>query len=65
MNERKEGIFNRLLELCEHKNLSVNALAGISSVSPSNVKNIINCGSQNTGVVTTKKLYDGFRCFTF
>ena len=58
MNTRK-AVANRLLELCEERNLSVNALARISAVPPSTLKNIINGGSQNAGVVTPKKLCDG------
>ncbi len=54
-----KAVANRLLELCESKNLSVNALARISAVPPSTLKNIINGGSQNSGIVTLKKLCDG------
>lgn len=48
MNTRK-AVANRLLELCEQKNLSINALARISAVPPSALKSIINGGSQNVG----------------
>ncbi len=58
MNTRK-AVANRLLELCEQKKLSVNALARISAVPPSTLKNIINGGSKNAGIVTLKKLCDG------
>lgn len=58
MNTRK-AIAGRLLELCEQKKLTVNALARISAVPPSTLKNIINGGSKNAGVVTLKKLCDG------
>ncbi len=58
MNTRK-AVANRLLELCEKKNLSINALARTSAVPPSTLKNIINGGSQNAGIVTIKKLCDG------
>lgn len=58
MNTRT-AVANRLLELCEEKNLTVNALARISAVPPSTLKNIINGGSQNAGIVTIKKLCDG------
>ncbi len=58
MNTRK-AVANRLLELCEEKRLSVNALARISAVPPSTLKNIINGGSQNAGIVTLKKICDG------
>ena len=57
--DTRRAIANRLLELCEEKRLSVNALARISAVPPSTLKNIINGGSKNAGIVTLKKLCDG------
>lgn len=56
---------NRLLELCEQKKLTVNALARIYAVPPSTLKNIINGGSRNAGVVTLKKLCDGLEISLF
>ncbi len=64
MNTRK-AVAYRLLELCEQKKLSVNALARISAVPPSTLKNIINGGSKNAGVVTLKKLCDGLEISLF
>ncbi len=64
MNTRK-AVADRLLELCEQKNLSVNALARTSAVPPSTLKNIINGGSQNAGIVTIKKLCDGLEISLF
>lgn len=63
--DTRKAVANRLLELCEEKNLSVNALARISAVPPSTLKNIINGGSQNAGVVTLKKLCDGLEISLF
>ncbi len=57
--DTRQAVANRLLQLCEQKNLSVNALARVSAVPPSTLKNIINGGSQNAGIVTLKKLCDG------
>ena len=48
-----------MLALCEKNRLSVNALARLSAVPPSTLKNIINGGSKNAGIVTIKKLCDG------
>lgn len=64
MSTRK-AVANRLLELCEQKNLSVNALARASAVPPSTLKNIINGGSLNAGIVTIKKLCDGLEISLF
>jgi len=57
--DTRQAVANRLLELCEQKRLSVHALARLSAVPPSTLKNIINGGSQNAGIVTLKKLCDG------
>ena len=56
---KKEAIANRILQLCEERGIAVNALAGISGVSPSTVYSILNEKSQNPGAVTIKKLCDG------
>ena len=63
--DTRKAVSNRLLELCEQKGLSVNALARTSAVPPSTVKNIINGGSQNAGIVTIKKLCDGLEISLF
>lgn len=55
----KEAIANRILQLCEERNIAVNELANISGISPSTVYSILNEKSQNPGTVTIKKLCDG------
>ncbi len=55
----KEAIANRILQLCDERNIAVNELANISGVSPSTVYSILNEKSQNPGTVTIKKLCDG------
>lgn len=57
--DTRRAVADRLLELCEQKRLSINALARISTLPPSTLKNIINGGSKNAGIVTLKKLCDG------
>ena len=57
--DTRKAVANRLLQLCGEKRLSVNALARLSAVPPSTLKNIINGGSKNAGIVTIKKLCDG------
>ena len=57
--DTRKAVANRLLQLCEEKRLSVNALARLSAVPPSTLKNVINGGSKNAGIVTIKKLCDG------
>ena len=63
--DTRKAVANRLLELCEERNLTINALARLSAVPPSTLKNIINGGSKNAGVVTIKKLCDGLEISLF
>lgn len=55
----KEAIAKRILELCEERNIAINALANSSGVTPSTVYSMLNEKSQNPGVVSLKKLCDG------
>ena len=50
---------NRLLELCNQKNYSINHLANESGIAPSTIKNILYGKSVNPGIVTLKILCDG------
>lgn len=56
----KEAVAKRILELCRQKDMTVNALATASGVSPSTVYSMLNEKSRNPGVVSLKKLCDGF-----
>lgn len=56
----KEAVAKRILQLCEEKHITVNALANLSGVTPSTIYSILNEKSQNPGIVTIKKLCDGF-----
>lgn len=55
-----EAVKNRILQLCEEKHLTIHKLALLSGVSPSSIKNILYGKSINPGIVTLKKLCDGF-----
>ena len=55
----KEAIAKRIIELCEQRNMAINALANISGVSPSTVYSMLNEKSKNPGTVSIKKLCDG------
>lgn len=63
--DTRTAVANRLLELCEQKRLSINGLARSSAVAPSTLKNILNGGSKNAGIVTLKKLCDGLEVSLF
>lgn len=56
----KEAVAQRILELCRERSIAVNALANISGVSPSTIYSMLNQKSQNPGVVSIKKICDGF-----
>lgn len=55
----KEAVAKRIIELCNEKNIAINALANLSGVSPSTVYSMLNEKSQNPGIVSVKKLCDG------
>ena len=54
-----ECVANRILELCDKRRLSINALARSAGMPPTTVKNILNGSSKNPGIVTIKMLCDG------
>jgi len=54
-----EAVKIRLIELCKQRQISKYALANNSGVHKSTVKNIFNCSSKNTGIITIKMLCDG------
>lgn len=55
----KEAVAKRILELCNERNIAVNALANISGVPPTTIYSMLNTKSQNPGIVSIKKLCDG------
>ena len=55
----KEAVANRIIELCQNKNIAINALANISGVAPSTIYSMLNTKSKNPGVVSIKKICDG------
>jgi len=54
-----EAVSERIIELCNKKDIAINALANISGVSPSTVYSMLNNSSKNPGVVSIQKLCDG------
>ena len=55
----KEAVAKRILQLCEERNLAVNALANLAGITPSTVYSMLNEKSRNPGVVSIKKICDG------
>ncbi len=56
---KDNAVGNRILELCNERGITVNALAVRSNVPPSTLKNIVYGQVGNTGVETISKLCDG------
>ena len=56
----QEAVVRRIYELCQEKNLTPNALSYRAGVPQSTIKSITNGESLNTGIVTIKKICDGF-----
>ena len=55
----KNAVANRIIDLCNQKNIAINALANMAGISPSTLYSVLNEKSQNPGIVTIKKLCDG------
>lgn len=55
-----EAVIRRILDLCDERHIAINALAGISGVSPSTIYSMLNEKSKNPGIISIKKLCDGF-----
>ena len=54
------AVVNRIRQLCKEKKITPNALSYASGISQSTVKSILNGESCNPGIVTIKKICDGF-----
>lgn len=56
----KQAVSKRILQICNDKEISINALANLCGISPSTIYSMINDKSKNPGIVTIKKICDGF-----
>lgn len=59
MNTR-ETVALRIIQLCRERGLTPNGISNIAAVPQSTIKSILNGESSNPGIVTIKKLCDGF-----
>ncbi|MDQ7093618.1 helix-turn-helix transcriptional regulator [Desulfosporosinus sp. PR] len=55
-----QAVVKRIKILCKEQKLTVNALCNASGVTQSTVNDIVNGTTYNAGIVTIKKLCDGF-----
>jgi len=58
--DTREAVAKRIYELCDERGWSPNHPANVSAVPQATVKSILNGESSNPGIVTIKKLCDGF-----
>ena len=54
-----EAVRQRIIQLCQERNISINKLSGISGVTQSTVNNIVSGRNNSATVATIKKLCDG------
>lgn len=50
----------RILQLCRERELTPNGISNLAAVPQGTVKSILNGESKNPGILTIKKLCDGF-----
>ncbi len=56
----QQAVARRIMQLCRKNQITPNGLSNVAAVSQSTIKSILNGESQNPGVVTIKKICDGF-----
>ena len=56
----KEAVAKRILELCNERNMTVNALANNAGISPSTIYSMLNYKSKNPGIVSIHNICYGF-----
>lgn len=54
-----DAVRERLLQLCEQRQMSIHKLAMVSALLPSSIKNILYGKSRNPKVLTIKMICDG------
>lgn len=54
-----EAVVQRLYELCNEQNVTINKISNMSGVTQSTVSDIVNGTTSNAGIATIKKLCDG------
>ena len=54
-----EAVRQRIVQLCQEHNISINKLSGISGVTQSTVNNIVSGRNNSATISTIKKLCDG------
>ena len=55
----KKAVVTRLKQICNQKNITLNALANLSGLTPSTVYSMMDVNRKDIGIVAIKKLCDG------
>ena len=58
--DTREAVVNRIKELCQERGITPNGLSYKAGIPQATIKSILNSESKNPGIVTLKKLCDGF-----
>lgn len=58
--DTREAVVNRIKELCQERGITPNGLSYKAGIPQATIKSILNGESKNPGIVTLKKLCDGF-----
>lgn len=56
----QEAVAKRIIDLCKERGITPNGLSYISATPQATIKSILNGESKNPGIITIKKLCDGF-----
>lgn len=56
----RDTVAARIYELCDERGWTPNHLANVAAVPQATIKSILNGESANPGIITIKKLCDGF-----
>jgi len=54
-----QSVICRILELCDERQLSINALSHASGITQSTLSDIVNGSTRNTGIITINKICQG------
>lgn len=58
--DTREATANRIRELCKRQDITPNGLSYRAGIPQATIKSILNGESRNPGIVTLKKICDGF-----
>lgn len=55
----KEAVAKRIVELCDERGMTVNAVANVAGISPSTIYSMLNYKSKNPGIVSLHNICYG------